>query len=352
MKTSEEMFLEKIAHGFAEIVKDDDGSFRLFRVPCALLPKLGARVNIRCYHPAGGELRFRMKNTPVSFTFRRITEPDSKIHDASAVIPVGIYYGDYQYAWRMLNDGDTKITIMPFPDTTGILHRNRYRFNPDLTRIILPPFVEVRVIDWEGEMEPPQPEDVPSVQLLSYGSSITQGAYSVLGDGTYPAVLARELGVDVCNLGFGGGATLETEIAEWMVSRTDWHFATLEMGINVFHLSPDDFRILVRNFLAPFAADPLKRRVFTLDMLPASSHFAPNNEMIQKAAAFNRIVREETEATGNPALISLPYHSLLTRAADYSTDILHPAAHAFEKIGCGLAEMIRKHDLPLLASCK
>ena len=38
MKTSEEMFLEKIAHGFAEIVKDNDGSFRLFRVPCALLP--------------------------------------------------------------------------------------------------------------------------------------------------------------------------------------------------------------------------------------------------------------------------------------------------------------------------
>ncbi len=349
MKTSEEMFLEKITHGFTEIVKDDDGSFRLFRVPCALLPKLGVRVNVRCYHPAGGELRFRMKDTPVSFTFRRITEPDSKIHNAAAVIPVGIYHGDFQYAWQMLNEGDTKITVMPFRDESGILHRNRYRFDPDLTRIILPPFVEVRVIDWEGEMEPARTEDVPAVKLLSYGSSITQGAYSVLGNGTYPAVLARELGVDVCNLGFGGGATLEPEMAEWIVSRTDWHFATLEMGINVFHLSPDEFRERVRNFLAFFASDPLKRTVFTLDMLPASSHFTPNEEMIRKAATFNRIVREETVATGNPAMIALPYSSLLNRAADYSTDILHPAAHTFEKIGCGLAEMIRKHHLRILA---
>ena len=71
--------------------------------------------------------------------------------------------------------------------------------------------------------------------------------------------------------------------------------------------------------------------------------------MIQRAAAFNRIVSEETAATGNPGMIALPYHSLLTRAADYSTDILHPAAHAFEKIGCGLAEMIRKYQLPILA---
>jgi hypothetical protein len=164
-----------------------------------------------------------------------------------------------------------------------------------------------------------------------------------LGNGTYPAVLARELGVDVCNLGFGGGATLEPEMAEWIVSRTDWHFATLEMGINVFYLSPDEFRERVRNFLAFFASDPLKRTVFTLDMLPASSHFTPNEEIMQKAATFNRIVREETVATGNPAMIALPYSSLLNRAADYSTDILHPAAHTFEKIGCGLAEMIRKY---------
>jgi lysophospholipase L1-like esterase len=218
MKTSEEMFLEKIAHGFAEIVKDDDGSFRLFRVPCALLPKLGARVNIRCYHPAGGELRFRMKDTPVSFTLRRITEPDSKIHDATSVIPVGIFHGDYQYAWRMLNDGDTKITVMPFPDASGILHRNRYRFNPDLTRIILPPFVEVRVIDWEGEMEPPQPEDVPDVQLLSYGSSITQGGCASHAGNDYVSMLSRWLHFDYINLGFSGNAKAEQKMAEYIAS--------------------------------------------------------------------------------------------------------------------------------------
>lgn len=343
-------FLEKIVHGFAEIVKDEDGSFRLFRVPCALLPKLGARVNVRCYHPAGSELRFRMKDTPVRFTFRRITEPDARIHDARSSIPLGVYCGDFQYNWYMLQDGDTTIEIKPFRDDSGILHRNRYRFDPDLTRIILPPFVEIRVVSWEGEMEPPRPEDEPSVQLLSYGSSITQGAFSILGCGTYPAVLARELGVDVCNLGFGGGATLEPEIAEWMVSRTDWHLATLEMGINIFYLSVDDFRTRVRNFLTPFAADPLKRPVFTLDMLPSVSYFDHLEDGMAKAAAFKQIVREETAAaaTRNPAMKALEYSSLLTLASDYTTDLLHPAAHAFETIGRGLAEQIKKLDLPIL----
>ena len=47
MKTSEEMFLEKITHGFTEIVKDDDGSFRLFRVPCALLPSMSVVITLR-----------------------------------------------------------------------------------------------------------------------------------------------------------------------------------------------------------------------------------------------------------------------------------------------------------------
>ena len=191
-------------------------------------------------------------------------------------------------------------------------------------------------------MEPPRPDDEPAKQLLSYGSSITQGAYSPLGTETYPAVLARELGVDVCNLGFGGGATLEPELAEWIVSRSDWHLATLEMGVNVFNFTPDEFREKVKKFLEIFALDPQRRPVFSLDMLPIGEEFRDNEDAKIKAASFRKIVREETNATGKPFMNVLEYASLLSNPSDFSTDLLHPAAHAFETIGRGLAVQIKK----------
>ena len=346
MKPDKE-FLTKILHGIAEVAEDETGAFRLFRVPQSLLPKLGVRVNMRCFHPAGSEIRFRMKGSPVKFKFRRTTEPDHPLFIEQTVFPIGIFHGDFQYTWLALPEGDNEFEIKPFHDRTGLLHRTQYRFNPELTRIILPPFIDLRIVDWEGEMEPPRPGDVPSTQLLSYGSSITQGAYGLQGNTTYPASVARELGVDVCNLGFGGGATMEPEIAEWIVSRKDWHLATLEMGVNVFNRAPEEFRILVRNFLAVFAADPLKRPVFTLDMLPFGEEFGDNQEVKERAAAYRRIVREETAATGSPVMTTLEYASLI-RASDLSTDILHPAAHAFDAIGRGLAAQIKKMNLSIL----
>jgi len=340
-KTPEQRFLEKLLHGFAETAADGTGAFRLYRVPQELLPKLGPRVNRRCCHPAGGEIRFRMKGAPVRFTLRRIPEPDHPLFTPQSAVTVGIFHGDLQYDWLALQEGDNTIGIKPLPDPTGARSRLRRRFAAELTRIVLPPFVEVRVVNWEGEMEPPRPGDEPAKRLLAYGSSITQGAYALLGTETYPAVIARELGADHCNLGFGGGAKLEPELAEWIVSRSDWHFATLEMGVNVMDLTPEEFRERVRNFLAPFAADLRARPVFSLDMLPTSGEWIGREGAREKAAAFRRIVREETAATDKPFMKTLEYVSLLSDPSWYSTDLLHPAAHAFETIGRGLAQQLR-----------
>ena len=53
------------------------------------------------------------------------------------------------------------------------------------------------LVEVDGEIEAPRPEDLPSCGCLVYGSSITQGAYTPLGSGTFPAVIGRELGVSV-----------------------------------------------------------------------------------------------------------------------------------------------------------
>lgn len=60
-----------------------------------------------------------------------------------------------------------------------------------------------------------------AIKRLAYGSSITNGALAVRPGDLYPARVARTLGVDHFNLGFGGGARLEPEMADWIAGRND-----------------------------------------------------------------------------------------------------------------------------------
>ena len=53
------------------------------------------------------------------------------------------------------------------------------------------------------------------------------------------------------------------------------------------------------------------------------------------------------EKTGKPWICALEYASLI-QLSDFSTDLLHPAAHAFQAIGHGLAEQIKQKNLPIL----
>jgi len=330
-------------HGIMEITTEKDGSRRLCRVPLNLLPKLNERVTIRGVSAAGAELRFRMSASPVRIKLRRMPDQSPVFQKQNAIL-LGIFRGDFQDSWVALQEGDNEIEIAPFAGNIDVLAANRSRFSPELTRIVLPPFVELRLLDLEGEIEPARPEDCPPACCLAYGSSITEGGCTPLGTETYPAVMARELGTDVCNLGFGGGAQLEPEIAEWIVSRDDWNFAFLELGANLYSLSVEEFRSKVRNFLKVFSLDSRRRLIFCTDLLPNLEEISGTQK--EKIAALRQTVKEEVNTIGIPSLIRLEYASALARISDLSTDLQHPAAQAFESIGRSLATQIK----PFLAA--
>src|SRR5690606_33281884 len=115
-------------------------------------------------------------------------------------------------------------------------------FDARLTRVILPWQPPLRLHQPPvGDFEPPRREQLPRLRMLSYGSSITQGNGAITASGTYASRVSQLLGVDFINLGFGGGAHLEREMADYIASRTDWDLATLEMGINMGRLGYDLF---------------------------------------------------------------------------------------------------------------
>ena len=58
-------------------------------------------------------------------------------------------------------------------------------------------------------------------KIVVHGSSITHGASSSRSGMTFPALLQREMGVDMINLGFSGSATLQSEMAEYLAKMED-----------------------------------------------------------------------------------------------------------------------------------
>jgi len=320
-------------HNIADTTPADDGSLRLSRLPLSLLPHVNLKAQQRAFAPAGAELRFRL-HSPLRLTLRRCPDHNAAFAPPAAVL-AGVFYGDFQQGWYALPPGDTDITIAP-PSSVDLLRRHRVRFDPELVRVVLPVFPETRLLSLEGNYDVPRAADAPSRTYLAYGSSITHGAHTPLGTETYPALIARALGADLCNLGLGGGAALEPQMADWLVSRNDWHAASLEMGINITPIDPAEFRARVRRFLAPFAAQP--RPIVCLDLLPFKDEL--DGTRASKVAEFRRVVAEEVARVGVPHIRHLPYASALGPVANLSSDLLHPSAGGFFAIAHNLLKSL------------
>lgn len=88
------------------------------------------------------------------------------------------------------------------------------------------------------------------------------------------------LSCDYINLGFAGSAHMERTMAEYIVSRKDWDFASIEMGVNMLgpEYSVELFEERVKEFVDIMAGD--SRPVF------ATSIFGFNEPEQKKADIF------------------------------------------------------------------
>lgn len=79
---------------------------------------------------------------------------------------------------------------------------------------------------------PVEPAPVARRTWLHHGSSISHGSNAAAPTGTWPAVAARLAGVDLVNLGFGGGALLDPFTARTMRD-TPADVVSVKLGINL-----------------------------------------------------------------------------------------------------------------------
>lgn len=303
------------------------------RIPLDLRAKLNASAQASAIQASGCEIRFKMKGEYAAVTLAMVGSP--------AIAEV--YCGPFMIGWHVVDTSPTEIVITP-PDRLEVLRgmaKDRdLPFATDLFRVVLPWRPPVKILTIEGDLALPDPEQTPAATYLAYGSSITHGASGLRALGGYAARAAQHLGVDAINLGFGGGAHCETEMADYIAGRTDWDFATLELGINmVSWLETSIFAERVAYFIPTIAKAHPDQWIFCIDVFPFYMDFDPDSE---RNHAYRAVVREVVEALDYPKVLHLDGRDLLRDATGLTADVVHPAPHGMEEIAANLATRIQR----------
>ncbi len=311
------------------------------RVPDGLRRTLHFRGQIAALAASGAEIRFNLRGPRARVTLQAVQRP--------AIVEV--WQGTFAVDSHVVQTEPTTITVR-LPEQQPMLEQvaaeqaqrgEPLPFAPALTRLILPWRPAVKLLGLEGDLEPPRRDQVPRRRYLAYGSSITHGNLSVRPTATYAQRCAQRLGVDLLNMGFGGAAKLEPQMAQWLADRTDWDFATLELGINlVSFVEAAEFERLVDVFVGTIAAVRPDRPLFCIDLFPCRNEIKDPQEV----ARFRSIVAEKVRALRSPAIVHLAGPSLLQGFCGLSADLLHPSPLGMEQIGERLAARIAERLQP------
>lgn len=316
---------------------EEKGGWSMLRIPKSTadgMSEQGQRMN---HSECGCEIRFRLNSGSAKIRL-------SAAGDAPTAIRPVIYYGSVPAGWehciKNVFTEPTEIEIPAYDNMEALrkIHsEHNLPFAPELVRVILQnrPML---IYDISGDVEPPRPDDAPKRRYLAYGSSITHGSLSLLQVNTWTNRIAENMGSDLINLGFAGSACLEPCVAEYIASRNDFDFATLEMGINILGIDPEDFRSRVRYFVSTIAKAHPDKTFFCIDIFYCSSDLFGDG----KATLFRKIVREELAAMAFPNTVHIDGLKMLTSSKGLSGDLVHPNVRGVEEIAANLTTEMKK----------
>ncbi len=316
----------------------DTGSEGLWvsRVPNALRLTLNPLALVNAVQATGAELRFNLRSERARIAL--------KCNGAPAIAE--IYAGSFLVGWQVVNTDRTELTIAPPANLATLVQltaQHHLPFDARLTRVVLPWRPPVRLLAVEGAFEPPHPGQTPTRRFLAYGSSITHGNTAVRPTGMYAQRVAQLLDADLLNLGFGGGAHLEPQMADYLASRSDWEFATLETGINLGSVGSVEFARLVDYFIPTIARAHADKWIFCLGLFTCHSDLGGP----AWAAEYRAIVKAAVERLNLPRLVYVDGRALLPSVQGLTADLVHPSPHGMEEIAQNLsAVMARTMGLP------
>lgn len=323
-------------HNIAELVQvPGQPGLRCQRVPESVRQHLNPTAQERMLQPANCEIRFVCGGERAAVTL-------SCPQGAAELIP---FFGGFQVRERY--------AIGPEPRSVELTYPERLRhlmpevaagmpFHPRVWRLT----VRGDGLHWHGiegpGLRPPRSDELPSLRYLAYGTSITHGGAASAAHLTYAAQAARSLGADLTNLGVGGSAYCEPELAKYMAGRDDWDIASLCLSVNMIGagFSPEEFGERAGYMLRTMAdADPA-RPILCFSILPYFADVCTDVEGPHgqgQALAFRRVLEEVAVGSGCPNVHFIPGTELLTDLSGHTPDVLHPGDYGMMEIGQRLA---------------
>lgn len=179
----------------------------LTRMPADVAASVSEAVSGLSKCPAGGRLRFKTDSAKIIFEADFVEE---NVNCAADILCDGVFAGQIgPFGYDFAPDHISGEAELP---SDGELH-NIVIFLPRTIQL-----KEVRVTLDDGARVLPAEDYKTKLPIVYYGSSITMGAMATSPSRAYTALVSERLGADHINLGFGGSAKGEVEMANYIAS--------------------------------------------------------------------------------------------------------------------------------------
>lgn len=326
-------------HNVAEVreVSNRNG-MRLQRVPEDIRLSLNEAAQMRMLQPDNAEIRFKADG------------PCRVSLSSEGQTRVTVFHGLFDSGQRFVIGEQPQTIEIPVPERLQQLDASYCRdmsFSPRVCRVIFggPQRDPVLFHRIDGEnIRPPESDDVPALRYLAYGTSITHGSQAEGPHLSYASQTARHLGADLINLGVGGAAHCEHELADYMASRDDWHIASLALSVNMQAFAIDEFYERVSYMVnAVSGADPA-RPVACITLYPYYRDFGIDEVPIPCAASpdeFRQALQKAVSACPHPNVHLIKGPEVLTDISGLTADLIHPGDYGMIEMGRHLADKLK-----------
>ena len=326
-------------HNIAEVHQvPGKGGVRLQRVPETVREKLNPGAQLRMLSPACAEIRFVSADGRAKVTL-------SCLEGATTVV---VFYGPFQQGGLIaVPEKETTIEV-ELPERLRALDGRvgaQMPFAPNVIRLMLAggPCV-LHGVEGQG-LRPPRAEELPRLRYLAYGTSITHGAAATAPHLAYVSQTARRLGADLINLGVGGSAYCEPELADYIAERKDWQVASLALSVNMMGggFSLEAFYERVAYMVNRVAGSDTARPVACITLYP---HFRDRGEQFSSpndkgtAEQFRQMLRDAVRRCPYPNARLIEGPEILTDIGGLTADLIHPGDHGMIQMGENLAQRL------------
>ncbi len=331
-------------HNIAETVPVAGEAVEVRRIPESVRQHVNPGCQYQMTRFASGEIRFVTDDLAGEVTLS--IAPEARGEETRAMI----YHGGFQHGQPVyIRSGETRTLKITPSDRiarmpAAMSEAMPFRHNVIRVQIAGDPVV-FHGAEGQG-IRPPRADELPRIRLLTYGTSITHGAAASLPHLCYAAQTARRLGADLINLGSGGSAHCEAELADYIASRSDWDIATLALSVNMMGFSNEEFYDRVAYMVKTVAAADTTRPVACITLYPYFADWDPAEQPAGGTSAEKRqLLRDAVAAADLPNLHVIEGTDILTDLTGLTPDLIHPADNAMIQMGENLAARLA----PLLA---